>query len=106
LSIVVSSHHGRYPGYECHHASGLPRVPLDDGDKAKFLVAEINGEAFLYAAGQMDFFFQADIAMGPSLQLAQLAKISKFYLINATAYHLLSSISLASFHLHLDFSYK
>jgi len=54
---------------------GRLRVPLDDGDKAKFLGAKINGEAFLYAAGQMDFFCQAGIAMGPSLQLAQLAKI-------------------------------
>ena len=50
------------------------RAPLDDGDKAKFLAAEINGEAFLYAAGQMDFFRQAGIAMGPSLKLAKIAK--------------------------------
>jgi hypothetical protein len=68
---------------------GQLRVPLDDEDKAKFLAAKINGEAFLYAAGQIDFFCQAGIAMGPSLQLAQLAKIAdtknKFYLINTTS---------------------
>jgi hypothetical protein len=41
LTVVVSSHHGRYPGYECNHASGLGqgslKVPLSKDN------AEING---------------------------------------------------------------
>jgi hypothetical protein len=66
------------------------RVPLNDNNAQKFLSAEINGP-FLYAAGQTDIFHQVSLPIGPSLQLAQLAKTIV--------------ASVCSFHLRLDFSY-
>ncbi|KAN0076322.1 hypothetical protein V8E54_006464 [Elaphomyces granulatus] len=68
---------------------GRLRVPLSEINAQKFLSAEITGNAFLYAAG---IFEKAGISMGPSFDLAQLAKAvidseistSKFYLINTT----------------------
>ena len=62
----------------------------------------------MYAASKTDYFHQViGLSIGAGLQVEQLAKVdteSKFYLINTTqpasrypnAYHLLSSISLAS----------
>ncbi|KAN0067804.1 hypothetical protein V8E54_014051 [Elaphomyces granulatus] len=49
------------------------RVPLKDNNAQKFLSVEINGP-FLRAAGQTDIFHQVSLPIGPSLQLAQLAK--------------------------------
>jgi hypothetical protein len=67
---------------------GQLRVPLDEEDKAKLLGAKIDGEAFLYAASQRDYFHQVvGLSIGAGLKVEQLAKIakadteSKFYLI-------------------------
>ena len=66
-------------------------VPLDRDDEEKLLSAKITGSAFLYAAGDAGIFEKAGISLGPSIDLAQLAKTvidsenptsSKFYLIN------------------------
>jgi len=53
-------------------------VPLDDEDAQKLLRAKIDGEAFLYAASQTDYFHQAvGLSIGAGLKVEQLAKIAK-----------------------------
>ena len=63
-------------------------IPLKPTDAQKLLDAGIDGEAFLYAASQRDYFHQVvGLSIGAGLKVEQLAKIakadteSKFYLI-------------------------
>ena len=63
-------------------------VPLKPDDKEKFLNAEIDGEVFLGAAGNKEFFRWAGLSFGVSYQLAELAntisKKSKYSIMDVT----------------------
>ena len=49
-------------------------VPLEDDDAEKFLSAKIDGEVFLGAAGNKEFFRWAGFSFGASFKLSELAE--------------------------------